>query len=255
MAKVSKTTKLRQLVAQQIKRMEKRGFSIDDAIREKLKTGKYQTLESYRRKGYKKLYEQATYKIDGKTVTGTRGRIEERKRATEKAKHTIQEKRYKESFKDIEGQFDPETGEIYDSYYRSEDVMPQEDVEESILARLYEFIEKLEQPVSDYFYDIDGRKRYYSNAAKDQIMKAHAFLRNLLDREISNGRAKEIAQTFQDNAEEISSAFDRLHGYYERDISSAMYYLASLITNRTLSLSELSTLDTSEEMITGYEET
>lgn len=90
--KLTATQKLRGLVQQQIRRMEKRGYRVDSAFKEKVKTGKYQTLKSIQKDKYKKLYEASTAESDGKIVSGRRKRLIERKEAAEKAVRTRQRK-------------------------------------------------------------------------------------------------------------------------------------------------------------------
>ena len=55
--KLTATQKLRKLVQQQVRRMEQRGYRVDTSLKEKIKTGKYQTLKSIQKNKYKKLYE------------------------------------------------------------------------------------------------------------------------------------------------------------------------------------------------------
>lgn len=57
--KQTKTDKLRKLVQQQVRRMEKRGYIIDDETKAKIRSGKYQTLNSIRKNKYEKLYSQS----------------------------------------------------------------------------------------------------------------------------------------------------------------------------------------------------
>lgn len=90
--KLTATQKLRGLVQQQIRRMEKRGYRVDSAFKEKVKTGKYQTLKSIQKDKYKKLYEASTAESDGKIISGRRKRLIERKEAAEKAVQTRQRK-------------------------------------------------------------------------------------------------------------------------------------------------------------------
>lgn len=90
--KLTATQKLRGLVQQQIRRMEKRGYRVDSALKEKVKTGKYQTLKSIQSNKYKKLYEASTAETDGKIISGRRKRLIERKEAAEKAVRTRQRK-------------------------------------------------------------------------------------------------------------------------------------------------------------------
>lgn len=88
--KLTPTQKLRSLVQQQVRRMEKRGYRIDSPLKEKIKSGKYQTLKSIQRDKYKKLYEAATAESEGKIISGRRKRYIERKEAAEKAVKTRQ---------------------------------------------------------------------------------------------------------------------------------------------------------------------
>ena len=261
MAKVkNKTSYLRGLVSRQISRMEKRGYQVPSEIKENIKTAKYQTLKSLRDRNYGKLYEKSTYTQDGQTVSGRKGRLLERKRATEKAKRTVKEKKYRESFKDIEGQFDPETGEIFDSYYQSQGKqqgqgpMPQDDPVDNILTVLDEFIDRLSQPIPDYFYDRSGQRRYYSNAAKEQIERSTNYLKNLVEREIARGNAVQLAQRLEENADIISQAIEELYSYYEDVINRGMMQLANIISSHVLSMSDLTGLSAAQDYSSGYED-
>lgn len=90
--------------------MEKRGYRISDEIKEQVRTGKYQTLKSYQRKGYSKLYEQSTAVSDtGKIVTGKQFRTEERKESARKGARTRREKRSLKKF------IDQQREEYYDN--------------------------------------------------------------------------------------------------------------------------------------------
>lgn len=86
--KPTATQKLRKLVQQQIRRMENRGYRIADEIKQKIKTGKYQTLKSLQRDKYKKLYENSTSEIEGKVVRGTEKRAQELKESAIRAAET-----------------------------------------------------------------------------------------------------------------------------------------------------------------------
>lgn len=86
--KETKTQHERKLVKQQVRRMESRGYRINQETLNKINSGKYQTLHSLRRNNYAKLYENATAEIDGKIVTGRRYRQYERKVSAEKAVRT-----------------------------------------------------------------------------------------------------------------------------------------------------------------------
>lgn len=82
------TQKLRKLVQQQVRRMESRGYRIDAELKQKIKTGKYQTLKSLQRDRYKKLYEKSTSEIEGKVVRGTEKRTQERRESARIAAQT-----------------------------------------------------------------------------------------------------------------------------------------------------------------------
>ena len=86
--KPTATQRLRKLVQQQVRRMENRGYRIDTELKEKIKTGKYQTLQSIRRNKYAKLYEGSSAEIDTNIVSGRRYRQYERKVSAEKGAET-----------------------------------------------------------------------------------------------------------------------------------------------------------------------
>lgn len=90
--KPTATQRLRKLVQQQVRRMENRGYRIDTELKEKIKTGKYQTLQSIRKNKYAKLYEGSSAEIDTNIVSGRRYRQYERKASAEKAVRTRQRK-------------------------------------------------------------------------------------------------------------------------------------------------------------------
>lgn len=83
--KITATEKLRKLVKQQIRRMENRGFRVSEDIKEKAKSGKYQTLKSLQKGKYKKVYESSTGEVNGKVVSGKEKRAYERKESARKA--------------------------------------------------------------------------------------------------------------------------------------------------------------------------
>ena len=88
------TQKLRANVRRQISRMEQRGYFIDTQIKEKLKSAKYQTLKSYQRNRYSKLYGESTALSDrGKIVSGSEYRQYERSEAAKKSAVTRRERK------------------------------------------------------------------------------------------------------------------------------------------------------------------
>lgn len=87
--KLTPTQRLRNNVRQQIRRMENRGYRIDTEIKDKIKTAKFQTLKSYQRNRYAKLYAESTALSEqGEIVTGKEFRKEERKASALKGART-----------------------------------------------------------------------------------------------------------------------------------------------------------------------
>lgn len=91
--KLTATQKLRKLVKQQVRRMEQRGYRVDTSLKEKIKTGKYQTLKSIQKNKYKKLYESSSSEIEGKIVSGEQKRSYERSESAKRASLTRKLKR------------------------------------------------------------------------------------------------------------------------------------------------------------------
>lgn len=91
--RLTATQKLRKLVQQQVRRMEHRGYRVDTSLKEKIKTGKYQTLKSIQKNKYKKLYESSSSEIEGKIVSGEEKRSYERSEAAKRAGETRKLKR------------------------------------------------------------------------------------------------------------------------------------------------------------------
>lgn len=91
--RLTATQKLRKLVQQQVRRMERRGYRVDTSLKEKIKTGKYQTLKSIQKNNYKKLYESSSSEIEGKIVSGEEKRSYERSESAKRAAETRKLKR------------------------------------------------------------------------------------------------------------------------------------------------------------------
>lgn len=113
--KPTATQRLRKLVQQQVRRMENRGYRIDTELKEKIKTGKYQTLQSIRKNKYAKLYEGSSAEIDTNIVSGKRFRQYERKVSAEKAVETRRENAERR-------RIERKAKEAYDSGYREADI-------------------------------------------------------------------------------------------------------------------------------------
>ena len=92
--KLTPTQRLRANVRRQITRMEQRGYFIPTEIKEKVQSAKYQTLKSFQRNKYSKLYSESTGLSDrGKIISGTEYRQQERKESARKAATTRRERK------------------------------------------------------------------------------------------------------------------------------------------------------------------
>lgn len=91
--RLTATQKLRKLVQQQVRRMERRGYRVDTSLKEKIKTGKYQTLKSIQKNKYKKLYESSSSEIEGKIVSGEKKLSYERSESAKRSAVTRKLKR------------------------------------------------------------------------------------------------------------------------------------------------------------------
>lgn len=100
--KPTATQRLRKLVQQQVRRMENRGYRIDTELKEKIKTGKYQTLQSIRKNKYAKLYEGSSAEIDTNIVSGSQFRQYERKVSAEKGAVTRRQRRTKKWTEEVD---------------------------------------------------------------------------------------------------------------------------------------------------------
>lgn len=101
--KPTKTARERSLLLSQIRRMESRGYRISPEAKQVAKTGSYQTLHSYRRNDYSKLYEQSTAnvynrEISGKTYRNIRRSPEQRERLRKKIEEEDRQQAEKDAF-------------------------------------------------------------------------------------------------------------------------------------------------------------
>ena len=92
--KPTATQNLRRNIKRTMRSLEKRGYIIPENVKQQIDKGKYQTLKSYQKEGYRKLYENITAEVNGQTVSGRRKRNLEREQAAQKAAQT---KRAKQS--------------------------------------------------------------------------------------------------------------------------------------------------------------
>lgn len=86
--KPTATQNLRRNIKRTMRSLEKRGYIIPENVKQQIDKGKYQTLKSYQKEGYRKLYENITADVNGQTVSGRRFRNIERERAAQKAAQT-----------------------------------------------------------------------------------------------------------------------------------------------------------------------
>lgn len=122
--KLTATQKLRKLVQQQVRRMEQRGYRVDTSLKEKIKTGKYQTLKSIHKNKYKKLYESSTSEIEGNIVSGEHKRSYERSESAKKSAATRRSRRAQQDLDrrkyDTDRQTEQEDYSGYDETERTE---------------------------------------------------------------------------------------------------------------------------------------
>lgn len=171
--KLTATQKLRKLVQQQVRRMEQRGYRVDTSLKEKIKTGKYQTLKSIQKNKYKKLYESSSSEIEGKIVSGEQKRSYERSESARKAAATRRSRRAQQV--DYSGYDETEWTEADERSYRDEEwerKRRERDRKERRLAELYD-----EGRIAyDNIYDLIGEyptpgSKMLSNALRSEISK------------------------------------------------------------------------------------
>lgn len=171
--KITATQKLRKLVQQQVRRMEHRGYRVDTSLKEKIKTGKYQTLKSIQKNKYKKLYESSSSEIEGKIVSGEEKRSYERSESAKRAAETRRSRRAQQV--DYSGYDETERTEADERSYRDEEwerKRRERDRKERQLAELYN-----EGRIAyDNIYDLIGEyptpgSKMLSNALRSEISK------------------------------------------------------------------------------------
>lgn len=230
--KPTATQKLRKLVQQQVRRMERRGYRIDAGVKQKIKTGKYQTLKSLQRDKYKKLYEKSTSEIEGKVVSGTEKRTQERRESARRAAQTRQQAKRP----DVRwGEAEPLSED--EVQVRWEEERRKQDERDRARAELFQ----------------EGQIVY------DQVMSlidqyptpGSKYLTNLLLSEIAKyGRAGLLEALGQAPAYFIDSA--KVIVYYEEDsdaIHSALHDFAQMITGTLTSAEEAKEMgDVMDEM-------
>lgn len=165
--KLTATQKLRKLVQQQVRRMERRGYRVDTSLKEKIKTGKYQTLKSIHKNKYKKLYESSSSEIEGKIVSGEEKRSYERSESAKRATETRRSRRAQQDLDRRKYGTDRDTKQEEWERKRRE-----QDRKERRLAELYN-----EGRIAyDNIYDLIGEyptpgSKLLSNALRSEISK------------------------------------------------------------------------------------
>lgn len=165
--RLTATKKLRKLVQQQVRRMEHRGYRVDTSLKEKIKTGKYQTLKSIQKNKYKKLYESSSSEIEGKIVSGEEKRSYER---SESAKRATETRRSRRAQQDLDRRkYDTDRDTEQEEWERKR---REQDRKERRLAELYD-----EGRIAyDNIYDLIGEyptpgSKMLSNALRSEISK------------------------------------------------------------------------------------
>lgn len=176
--RLTATQKLRKLVQQQVRRMEHRGYRVDTSLKEKIKTGKYQTLKSIQKNKYKKLYESSSSEIEGKIVSGEKKLSYERSESAKRAAETRKLKReqrehdkrvYQEAYDEAERQRRQQERKEEEEWERKR---RERDRKERRLAELYD-----EGRIAyDNIYDLIGEyptpgSKMLSNALRSEISK------------------------------------------------------------------------------------
>lgn len=176
--RLTATQKLRKLVQQQVRRMERRGYRVDTSLKEKIKTGKYQTLKSIQKNKYKKLYESSSSEIEGKIVSGEQKRSYER---SESAKRSAVTRRLKREQREHDKRVFQEGYDRAEQQRREKELLEEEEWErkrreqdrkERRLAELYN-----EGRIAyDNIYDLIGEyptpgSKMLSNALRSEISK------------------------------------------------------------------------------------
>lgn len=186
--KLTATQKLRKLVQQQVRRMERRGYRVDTSLKKKIKTGKYQTLKSIQKNKYKKLYESSSSEIEGNIVSGEQKRSYERSESAKRAAETRRSRRAQQDLdrrkydtdrdtehEDYSGYDETEWTEADERSYRDEEwerKRRERDRKERRLAELYD-----EGRIAyDNIYDLIGEyptpgSKMLSNALRSEISK------------------------------------------------------------------------------------
>lgn len=258
----SATQKLRSLVRQQVRRMEKRGYTVPEDIKQKIGTAKYQTLKSLQRGRYEKLYKQTEVQVEGKTYKGTEYRTIERKRTARKAAET---RKNIVDFSDLAGTFNPETGTKFETQeerdfyartgYEYGGTMSKEEAASNIITNVInELIIILEQDTPDYWIDGVGKRHYLNPDIKADINAKKTSILNILNNEIATVGEEVVAKRLYEASVDVAELANKIESYYDAIRDNCSRQLAEIITGRTLNAQEMANFDATESLINGYTE-
>lgn len=248
--KQTATQKLRKLVQQQVRRMEKRGYRIGSEIKEKIKTGKYQTLKSLQRNKYEKLYKQSSSEIEGKIVGGEQKRTYERRESARRASET---RRYRRQLREREQRpYQEQYDDAWEDYDYGQTYEESED-EDYYIEWKRERRRQDEQDRRDAELYSEGKIAYDQiNELVDQYpTPGSKMLKNALRSEISKYGEQKVLEAMG-NAPTAFIATAQQIIYYEEEssaIHSALVSFIEVITGTIVNGSEAREIgETMDEM-------
>ncbi len=211
MAKMSAKTRHLRRIRQQIRRMEKRGYTFDEEFKAGLKERSARSLAQLKTEG---LYKRSKLKIPDietgeiKTVKGTEGRKFERSQAAQKSARTRKVRRalYEEDIPDIS-----------------------DEVVDNLNALLF----KLGQPVSQMAVAKDGHIFPKSNALISYSQGAKNSLQQMLENEVARTGTETVAKRIYYAGETIDEILGVIeYSAYIEEIQKAVHTFAGIIKGR-----------------------
>ena len=181
--RLTATQKLRKLVQQQVRRMEHRGYRVDTSLKEKIKTGKYQTLKSIQKNKYKKLYESSSSEIEGKIVSGEEKRSYER---SESAKRSAVTRKLKREQREHDKRVFQEAYDSAERQRREKELEEDED-------ELWKDVEAAMAPMMEQF--VAMREREGERIEKDLCQRVE-YMKTLCEK--IDKRSPETVKEYQD---------------------------------------------------------
>lgn len=268
--KPTKTQQLRKLVQQQVRRMEKRGYRIDSATKEKIKTGNYQSLQSIRKNRYAKLYNASSAEIDSKIVGGKEYRKYERKQSAEKGLRT---RRYHEQVNRIydEARRSREEAERSaiseeENAYHGQDYYDQEDYErdweEQHTREELEWEEKrreqdrFDRQTAQYYQEGEIAYNEIERLIDKYPTKGAEFLKQALSNEVGRFGKEAVIAGLSTMPQEAIETVQNICRYNEdaSTIHAEIVDFFSLITGTILSAQEAMELGEVMDDMTDFEE-